>query len=142
MNTSAWRPAAVYGIDPVLAHSQWHDLVKQAKNGGRISTDQGGKITHVQDVADALALAVGDPQVAGEFYNLVDTYMYWQTAAEFAGELAGSGASIEDRRGRGPKNQFDITKAQSFFSRHNNQQALRRGTDGVREYVAELLRLL
>ena len=142
LNTSAWRPAAVYGIDPVLPHSQWHDLIKTAKDGGRISTDQGGKITHVQDVADALALAVGDPRVAGEFYNLVDSYMYWQTAAEFAGELAGSRSTIEDRRGRGPKNQFDTTKAQSFFSRHNNQQALRRGTDGVREYVAELLRLL
>ena len=140
LNTSAWRPAAVYGIDPVLPHSQWFDLIQTARQGGHVSTDKGGKITHVQDVADALASAVGDPTTAGEFYNLVDTYMYWQTAAEFAKELTGSAATIEDRRGQGPKNQFDTAKAQSFFARHNNFTALRRGPQGVRDYVADLLR--
>ena len=39
-------------------------------------------ITHVQDVADALTLAVGDESVAGQFFNLVDQYIYWQVAGE------------------------------------------------------------
>ena len=90
MNTSSWRPAAVYGVDPNLPRSQWFDLIKTAKDGGTIDTPHGGKITHVQDVADALTLAVGDDAVAGQFYNLVDGYMYWQGAAEFAKELTGS----------------------------------------------------
>jgi nucleoside-diphosphate-sugar epimerase len=142
MNTSAWRPAAVYGVDPVLTNSQWHELVDRARRGGTVDTPQGGKITHVQDVADALALAVGDDAVAGQFYNLVDGYMYWQTAAEFAKELTGSNATIVDRKGAGPKNQFDTRKAIEFFDRHGNTAALRRGHDGVRQYVAELLRAM
>ena len=139
MNTSSWRPAAVYGLDPDLPRSQWYDLVKAAKEGGTIDTAQGGKITHVEDVADALTLAVGDDAVAGQFYNLVDGYMYWQGAAELAKELTGSEAVITDRAGQGPKNSFDTAKAAAFFKRHGNTVALNRGVEGVREYVQELL---
>jgi len=139
MNTSAWRPAAVYGLDPNLTRSQWYDLVKTARDGGTIDEPRGGKITHVQDVADALTLAVGDESVAGQFYNLVDRYIYWQEAAEIARELSGSSAQIENRKGTGPKNQFDTRKAIAFFDRHNNKIALRRGLGGVHEYIEELL---
>src|SRR5205814_1783729 len=52
MNTSAWRPAAVYGIDPNLRRSQWCDLIDRARRGETIDEPHGGKITHVQDVAD------------------------------------------------------------------------------------------
>jgi len=92
-----------------------------------------------QDVADALALAIGDPNVSGQFYNLVDGYMYWQGAGELAKEITGSNATILDRAGSGPKNTFDTTRAIEFFNRHGNRVALRRGVDGVREYVRELL---
>ena len=139
MNTSAWRPAAVYGVDRDLKRSQWYDLIPAARDGQRIDTDRGGKITHVQDVADALTYAVGDDSVAGQFYNLVDGYMYWQTAAEIAKELTSSSAEIIDRKGPGPKNQFDCAKAIAFFDRHGNPAALRRGTAGVRDYVRDLL---
>jgi nucleoside-diphosphate-sugar epimerase len=139
MNTSAWRPAAVYGIDPNLRRSQWYDLINRAQRGETIDEPRGGKITHVQDVADALAFAAGDEHVAGQFYNLIDRYMYWQQAAEFARELGNSTATIVDRTGSGPKNNFDTRKAIDFFERHGNHIALRRGTEGVREYVSELL---
>ena len=142
MNTSAWRPAAVYGIPPDPQHAQWGQLIRTAKSGGTIDTPQGGKITHVRDVADALTLAIGDDSVSGQFYNLVDRYMYWQVAAEFAKELSGSSATIIDRQGSGPQNQFNTRKAIDFFDRHGNHTALRRGLDGVREYVRELLGLL
>lgn len=142
LNTSAWRPAAVYGVDPALKQSQWYDLIDTARKGARIEISAGGKITHVQDVADALTLAIGDPSVSGEFYNLVDCYMYWQVAAEYAKELAGSSAEIIDRKGSGPKNQFDTKKAVEFFNRHGNSIALRRGHEGVRQYVAELLKAI
>ncbi len=139
MNTSSWRPAAIYGLDPELSRSQWFDLIKTAKEGGTVEAPQGGKITHIQDVADALALAVDDKSVAGEFYNLVDGYMYWQGAAELAKEITGSSASIIDRTGSGPKNTFDTAKAIAFFERHGNGVALRRGVEGVRGYVKELV---
>ena len=142
MNTSSWRPAAVYGVDPVLAKSQWYELIDTARRGGTVDTPGGGKITHVQDIADALTLALGDASVAGEFYNLVDGYMYWQTAAEFAKEISGSAATIVERKGSGPKNQFNTRKATEFFDRHGNRTALRRGHGGVREYVADLLKAM
>lgn len=140
MNTSSWRPAAVYGIAPHLPDSQWYDLILAARQGGTIDTPRGGKITHVQDIADAVTLAIGDHSVSGQLYNLVDRYMYWQQAAEFAKELSGSTATIIDRKGSGPKNQFHTQKAIDFFTRHGNTVALRRGTDGVRDYVQDLLR--
>jgi hypothetical protein len=59
--------------------------------------------------------------------------------AEIAKELTGSTSTIADRKGSGPKNQFDCSKAIAFFDRHGNGLALRRGVHGVREYVAELL---
>jgi nucleoside-diphosphate-sugar epimerase len=139
MNTSSWRPAAIYGVDPEVKRSQWYDLIKAARDGGTVETDKGGKITHVQDVADARALAVGDDKVAGQFYNLVEGYMYWQGAAAIAKELTGSAATVVDRAGQGPKNTFDHTKATDFFDRHGKSTALRRGVDGVRAYVKELL---
>ena len=139
MNTSSGRPAAVYGVDPDLPRSQWYELVRTARDGGTVDTPHGGKITHVRDVADALALAVGDGAVAGQFYNLVDRYLYWQQAAEFAKEITGSAATVVDRKGEGPQNQFDCAKAIAFFDRHGNRTALRRGADGVKAYVGELL---
>jgi nucleoside-diphosphate-sugar epimerase len=142
MNTSSWRPAAVYGVDPKLEKSQWYDLIQTAKNGGAIDTSHGGKITHVQDIADALTLAIGDEKCAGQFHNLVDRYIYWQVAGELAREISGSNAQIVDRKGSGPKNNFDTSKAIEFFNRHGNATALRRGLDGVREYVSNLLPLI
>jgi len=142
VNTSSWRPAAIYGIPPDPRQAQWGELIRTARDGGTVETAQGGKITHVRDVADALTLAVGDDAVAGQFYNLVDCYMYWQVAAELARELSGSSATIVDRKGHGPRNQFDTRKAIEFFTRHCNATALRRGINGVREYIRELLGML
>ena len=140
MNTSAWRPAAVYGIDPNLRRSQWYELIDRARRGETIDETRGGKITHVQDVADALTLAVGDQAVAGQIFNLVDQYIYWEQVARLAAEVSGSRATIVSRAGSGPKNQFDTRKAVAFFERHGNHTALRRGSDGVRQYVAQLLK--
>lgn len=139
MNTSSWRPVAIYGIAPNINESRWIELVRAVKDGKPVSTPAGGKIVHVEDVADALTYAVGDSQVSGRFYNLVDRHMYWQVAAEVAKELTGSPSQIEDRKGPGPKNTYDTRAGIEFFERHDNHIAIRRGLDGVREYVRELL---
>jgi nucleoside-diphosphate-sugar epimerase len=139
LNTSSWRPVAVYGVDPEVVKSRWLNLVRAVQRGERVSEAAGGKIVHVQDVADALACAVGDASVAGEFYNLVDRHMYWQVAAEIAMELTGSASVIEERKGPGPKNTYDCAKAMAFLDRYGKTKALRRGLDGVRDYVGELL---
>ena len=90
MNTSAWRPATMYGLNPKLQKSLWFDLVKTVREGGEVSTDTNGLLVHVEDVAEALALAVGDESVAGQFYNLVDCSLEWQEVAEITRTLTGS----------------------------------------------------
>ena len=124
-----------------MRRSQWYELVDRPTRGAD-RQPKGGKITHVQDMADALTLAMGDASVAGQFYNLVDGTCTGRKRHRFAKELSGSNATIVDRKGAGPKNQFDTRKAVEFFDRHGNHTALRRGHAGVREYVHNLLAVL
>ena len=140
MNTSSWRPAAVYGVDPNLKRSQWFKLIDAARRGERVDTERGGKITHVQDVADALAAAVGDEQVSGRIFNLIERYIYWCEPAMMAAELSGSGADVVDHRGDGPTNHYATDAAVGFFDRHGLKDGMRRGREGVRAYVQDLLR--
>ena len=136
MNTSSWRPVAVYGVDPKLEKSQWYKLIDAARRGEDVDKTGGGKVTHVQDVADALAYAVGDEQTAGEIYNLAEMYLHWCEPPKMAAEISGSGAEVVDYAGDGgAKNSYDKSKAVAFFDRHGNADALRRGRGGVREYV-------
>lgn len=142
MNTSAWRPATMYGLNPKLQKSLWFDLVKTVRDGGEVSTDADGLLVHVEDVAEALALAVGDESVAGQFYNLVDCGMEWQEAAEMTRSLSESAAVIQDRPSSQTQPPFNPAKAVAFFDQHGNGKALRRGREGVAQYLAALLKEL
>ena len=142
MNTSAWRPATMYGLNPKLQKSLWFDLVKTVREGGEVSTDADGLLVHVEDVAEALALAIGDESVAGQFYNLVDCDLEWQEAAEITRVLYESAAVIRDRPSRPKQQPFNPAKAVAFFDRHGNGKALRRGREGVAQYLAALLKEL
>jgi nucleoside-diphosphate-sugar epimerase len=142
MNASAWRPATMYGLNPQLQKSLWFDLVKTIRAGGEVSTDEDGMLVHVEDVAEALALAIGDKSVAGQFYNLVDFGLGWQEVAEITRELTGSAAVIQERPSRGARRPFNPAKAVAFFDQHGSAKALRRGKEGVAQYLAALLREL
>jgi nucleoside-diphosphate-sugar epimerase len=142
MNTSAWRPATMYGLNPKLQKSLWFDLVKTVREGGEASTDAAGLLVHVEDVAEALALAVGDESVAGQFYNLVDCGMEWQEAADITRALSESGAVNQDRPSRQRQQPFNPAKAVAFFDQHGHEGALRRGREGVAQYLAALLKAL
>jgi len=139
LNASAWRPATMYGLNPKLQQSLWFDVVKTVKGGGQVSTDTYGVVVHVEDVAEALALAVGDESVSGQFYNLADRGMDWREVAEIAGALTGFATAIQGRRNRETKHRFNAAKAVAFFEQHGNGTALRRGREGVAEYVDALL---
>lgn len=139
MNTSDWRPASMHGIHPKPQQSLWFDLIKAVKAGGTLSAGGDGSVVHVEDVADALAMAVGDASVAGHLFNLVDCGMAWHEAAEFARQRIGSGATIEGSPTSGSAPCVDAAKARAFLDRHGNARALRRGGEGVKEYISELL---
>jgi nucleoside-diphosphate-sugar epimerase len=139
MNTSAWRPATMYGVNRPLERSHGFELIERVRRGEEVTTDQGHHVVSVDDVADALTLALGDRSVAGEFHNLVDVYVSWGWVAQVAAELSGSGAAVRKHTPDPPRLRFDAIKAIEFFGRHGNERALRRGLDGVREYIAALV---
>lgn len=108
LNTSWWRPPMLYGRHPVFARSRWFDPCS--------ATD--GYVAAVDDVAAALALAVGDPDVAGRGFDLADCYVTWDGGAPAAGvppRPIARGDWLERRPG-----------------------LLRRGIPGVEAYLASL----
>lgn len=138
MNTSSWRPAALYGIKPAVESSLWHDILRRVRRGEPVTEPTAAEVVSVDDVADALALAMGDESVAGQIFNLVDVRLDWPTVAEIARrtiEKDGSpfaGLSALESR-------FDSRKAVSFFDRHARHDALRRGFAGVANYLGGLI---
>ncbi|MDD4888480.1 MAG: NAD(P)-dependent oxidoreductase [Phycisphaerae bacterium] len=133
LNTVSLRPAGVNGIDPQLSRSWWHPLVRTVMDGERIDTTAGGKMVHVLDCAEAVRLCVGNSNVSGRFFNLVDCYVYDQHVAEIARRVAGSPSDIVEHDGRGPKHQFDVSAARALGV------PLDRGLAGVEEYVEDLI---
>lgn len=133
MNTVSLRPGGVYGLDPRLARSWWFPLVKRVRDGETIDVATGGKVVSVLDCAEAVRLCVGNDNVAGRFYVLVEMYLYDQEVAEIAKDICGSSSTILDVKGSGPKNNFETSAARGLGV------PLDRGLDGIREYLEELL---
>ena len=133
MNTVSLRPGGVYGMAHRPDISPFYPLVRQVMEGRAVDTAVGGKIVHVLDCADAVRLCVGNAAVAGRFFTLVDCYVYDQEVAEMAREICGSSCDIVNRKGSGPRNNFDVSAARSLGV------ALNRGKAGVEEYVEELV---
>jgi len=138
MNTSAWRPATMIGVNPRLERSHWFEAVRLAKRGVTIRDLADSDVVAVEDVADALALAVGDPAVAGQLYNLADVRAPGAAVVAMARALAAS-EPLSESRPPLPDPAFDKRQALSFFERHGRPAALRRGPAGVERYLRDLM---
>jgi nucleoside-diphosphate-sugar epimerase len=139
MNTSSWRPAALYGIKPRIESSLWHDVLCRVRRGETVTEPTAADVVNVDDVSDALALAIGDETVAGQIFNLVDVRLDWPTVAEIARRMIGKtdGSPYADMPAL--ESRFDSRKAAGFFDRHGRREALRRGLAGAASYLAGLL---
>jgi nucleoside-diphosphate-sugar epimerase len=138
MNTSAWRPAAMYGIKPGLEQSLWLDVVRRVRHGETIDEPTTADVVCVDDVARALALAIGDPSVAGEIFDLVDVRVGWPEIAAISRQIIKNpGKSVDLPQSL--EHVFDPSKAIAFFDRHGDHQAMRRGLAGVTDYLKALL---
>jgi nucleoside-diphosphate-sugar epimerase len=135
MNTSSWRPAAVYGIPPLRPlQASWRDFILAVAAGRPVDTDAGGSVVSADDTAHAIVLGIGNPAVAGRNFNLVDTYLYRQTLAEIVREESGSRAPITDRVGGAPPRYRVLSDAARALGAR-----LDRGLDGIREHVRRVL---
>jgi nucleoside-diphosphate-sugar epimerase len=120
----------------------WLPIVDQVRRGEVRRQDEAAHVVNVRDVAEALALSIGDASTAGQIYNLVDSLVTWDAVARHAAALLGrhvdSKSQDADLGNRAPQ-RFDNRKAIGFFDAHGDSHALRRGLAGVREYMARLI---
>ncbi|MBX3406182.1 MAG: NAD(P)-dependent oxidoreductase [Phycisphaeraceae bacterium] len=135
-NTCAIRPCAVYGIDRKLERSRGYDIVKQLRAEKQFSKPGGGKFVHITDVAEAVANAVGNADVAGRPVNLVDCYARWGDWAAMAEAELGIDAEIDLSCPTQPKNMFSKDAARLLGV------PLDRGHEGIRAHLRELIRIM
>lgn len=132
-HTSAFRPCAVYGIDPRLSRSIGFPFVRSLRQGERFDRIGGGKFVHVDDVADAMIRALGNPDAAGKAFNLADCYARWSDLANMIASHLELDADIDESSPDHPKNVFSKDAVRTLGV------ALDRGHDGVRDYLRELI---
>jgi len=134
-NTCAIRPCAVYGIDPNLKRSYGIGILRRANSGKKpLHKPGGGKFVHVEDVAQAVANAVGNENVAGKPFNMVDCYARWADWAKLACKIVGHDDSAVDYSSPAePANQFKKDSVQNILGVEMN-----RGLGGIETYMQEL----
>lgn len=135
-NVCAVRPCGVYGIDPDLPRSIGYTIIERLKQERRYDKAGGGKFVHVEDVAAAVAAAVGNRESNGRVYNLADCYARWADLAMMAAEILSIDADIDMSSPAQPKNTFAKDAARSLGI------ALDRGHQGLREHLRRLIALM
>lgn len=134
ISTTIFRPVGIYGIDPNLVHSEWYDLIKNIKNGVDVEVTGGGKVVHVENVAQAIDLAIDNKEASGKVYNLVDFYIDNMTIAKMASEICSSKSKVGGVP-KQPINTIDNTLSKTLGVRYT-------GTEGLRQYIQELIKLV
>ncbi len=134
INTTIFRPVGIYGVDPHLAHSEWYDLIKDIKNGIDVEVSGGGKVVYVEDVAQAIDMAIDNKKASGRIYNLVDFYVDNMSVAKMAKEICTSKSNISGSS-KQPINTIDNTESKVLGIRYA-------GINGLRQYIRELIELI
>lgn len=135
-HTSAFRPCAVYGIDPRLSRSIGHPFVRQIRNGEKFDRPGGGKFVHVDDVADAMIAAIGNPEAAGRAYNMADCYARWADLAKMVADILGVEADIDFSSPDHSRNVFSKDAIRTLGV------PLDRGHEGIRTHLEELIEVM
>ncbi|MBE7447061.1 MAG: NAD(P)-dependent oxidoreductase [Planctomycetia bacterium] len=130
-DTTIFRPVGIYGINPHLAHSAWYNIMKDIKQGINVEVSGGGKVVHVEDVAQAIDLAIGNKEASGKIYNLVDFYVDNMTVAGLARELCDS-ISIISGIPKQSIHMIDNTQSKALGVRYA-------GMGGLKRYIQELI---
>jgi len=130
-DTTIFRPVGIYGLNPHLAHSAWYNIVKDIKHGGNVEVSEGGKVVYVEDVVQAIDLAIGNIEAAGKIYNLVDFYIDNMSIARMAKEICSSQSNISGTP-KQPINTIDNTQSRSLCVCYA-------GNVGLKRYIQELI---
>ncbi|MHC4909447.1 MAG: NAD-dependent epimerase/dehydratase family protein, partial [Planctomycetota bacterium] len=134
-STCAFRPAAVYGIDPKPERTIGHPIVERLRTRKRFSRTGGGKFVHVDDVAAAVTAAVGNDATAGRAYDMADCYARWCDWARMIADELGIEADIDESSAQEPRNAFRCDAVRELGV------PLERGLDGIRQHVRDLVEI-
>jgi dTDP-glucose 4,6-dehydratase len=94
--TAALRPTSIYGVAPKVEESKWYELVREVAAGNKVHAAGGSKAVHVDDVAKAALLLLGqDDSISGQAFNCCERMISDHEVATLTRQLAGSEAAIE-----------------------------------------------
>ncbi|MBU6392926.1 MAG: NAD-dependent epimerase/dehydratase family protein, partial [Planctomycetes bacterium] len=130
-DTTIFRPVGIYGVNLHLAHSAWYNIIKDIKHGINVEVSGGGKIVFVEDVAQAINLAIDNKNASGKIYNLVDFYVDNISVARMAKDLCASQSNIGGTP-KQPINTIDNTQSKALGVRYA-------GIEGLKRYIQELI---
>lgn len=131
-DTTIFRPVGIYGINPHLAHSAWYNIVKDIKHGVNVEVSGGGKVVHVEDIAQAIDLVIDNKEASGKIYNLVDFYVDNMSVAHMAKDICASKSNISGTS-RQPINTIDNAQSRVLGVRYAGMQ-------GLKQYIQELIK--
>lgn len=134
IDTTIFRPVGIYGLNPYLTHSAWHNIIKDIKRETNVEVSGGGKLVNVEDVAQAIDLAIDNKETSGKIYNLVDFYVDNMNVAKMAKEICVSKSNISGIP-KYPLNYIDNAESKALGVRYS-------GTEGLRQYIRELIKLV
>lgn len=130
LETVIFRPVSIYGKHPKTEKCNWYGLVKDVKDGKDVEVSGGGKIVHVEEVVQAIILALGNRDIAGNAYALVDIFIDKMEIAKISKEIFGSKSRISGTR--------KIQKNMMLNERAKELGVKFRGKDGLRDYIKDL----
>ncbi len=130
---SILRPCLVLGIDPDPERSTYWSMARSIQAGESMSLNGGTSTVRIEDVAEAVHLAIRKPANARGVVNLVDRYTDLAEVAEILKEKFGSKAEILAgvRRGQ-PERPPVCARAEAMGIRF-------RGREGLLEYLDALV---
>ena len=135
MNTTAFRCAWIYGIQPNLEKTVWRDILEIVQRDTKYESTFGCDVVAVEDVATALTAAVGNPASFGQVFNLCDMFVYNQELAQLAREVTDGKAEVV---------QSKLPKPTAIGSEGVKELGVdvHRGMAGIRAYFEALYRLI
>ena len=127
------RPAAVYGIDPILDRSIGAPILDSISKGEPYTRTGGGKFVHVDDVAACIVASLDRPTGRPGIYHLADCYARWAEWATMACDILDTEVPIDTSSPTSPRNMFTHEKLEADLG-----IVLDRGHAGIGSHLREL----
>lgn len=122
---STVRPTSIYGVDQPIASSRFYDLVTSIAAGKDVNVEGGGKMVHVDDLANAICcvLNADRDKVRGQTFNCTGGLLTRRRVAEVAKEILGQDVEISGTEPRAGK-RMRTEKIESIGMRFCQDQRL------------------